>query len=105
TMKKYLLLGISFLMMSTVANAQIKVAERKSPNKGVMEPSSIHAFVVKDIHGNDFSFKNLEGRKLIIVNTASLCGNTPQYADLQKLHQDYGAKVTVIGFPSNDFGE
>jgi glutathione peroxidase len=40
----------------------------------------------------------------LIVNVASKCGNTPQYADLQKLHEQYGSKVTILGFPANNFG-
>jgi glutathione peroxidase len=55
--------------------------------------------------GAEFSFSSLKGRKILLVNTASDCGYTPQYADLQKLFEQYGNSVTVIGFPANDFKE
>lgn len=45
------------------------------------------------------------GMKILIVNTASQCGFTPQYADLQKLYEKYKGKLMIVGFPSNDFGE
>lgn len=67
-------------------------------------PSSIYDFVVKDIDGNDFDFSQLKGKKLIIVNTASKCGHTPQYAELERIYQQYKSKnVEIIAFPSNNF--
>lgn len=56
------------------------------------------------LEGKPFSFSSLKGKKVLIVNTASECGFTGQYADLQKLHESYGNKVTILGFPCNDFG-
>jgi len=66
--------------------------------------SSIHSFKVKDINGKIIDFSTFKGRKILIVNTASECGYTPQYAELEKLHKQYGKKVVVIGFPANNFG-
>ena len=58
----------------------------------------------KEINGNDFSFESLRGKIVLIVNTASKCGFTPQYEGLQKLHEKYFEKgLVVLGFPSNDF--
>lgn len=66
--------------------------------------ASIHSFTVKDIQGNDFSLATLKGKKIMIVNTASKCGFTSQYADLQKLYQEYKDKgLVIIGFPANNF--
>lgn len=60
---------------------------------------------VKDIEGNDVNLADYRGKAMLIVNTASECGYTPQYAGLQKLYADYKDKgLVVIGFPSNDFG-
>ena len=56
------------------------------------------------IDGTLISFKAYQGKKLLIVNTASQCGYTPQYADLQMLHEEFGNEVTVLGFPANNFG-
>jgi len=69
-----------------------------------MEPRSFHDFTVEDIHGNPFALSSLKGKKVLVVNTASKCGFTPQYEGLEKLYNTYGGeKFVVIGFPSNDF--
>lgn len=68
------------------------------------ESQTIHDFVVKDINGEDFNFSKLEGKKILIVNTASKCGLTPQYEDLQKLYEEYGGDdFIIVGFPANNF--
>ena len=56
-------------------------------------------------NGNEFLFEQLKGKKVLIVNTASNCGYTSQYDDLQKLGELYADKLIILGFPSNDFGE
>ncbi len=65
---------------------------------------SIHPFKVKSIDGKTIDFADFKGKKLMIVNVASECGFTNQYAQLQELHEKYGDKIEIIGFPSNDFG-
>ena len=66
--------------------------------------ANFHDFVVKDINGNDFSFNQLVGKKVMVVNTASKCGLTPQYEGLEKLYQEFGGSdFVIIGFPANDF--
>ena len=67
------------------------------------EPSSIYDLKMKSLDGKDVDFNEFKGHKLLIVNTASKCGKTPQYAGLQKLHEQYGNKITVLGFPANNF--
>ncbi|MDR1269807.1 MAG: glutathione peroxidase [Planctomycetaceae bacterium] len=63
-------------------------------------------FTVKDIDGNDFSFTELKGKKVLVVNVASKCGLTPQYKELQELYAKYGKeKFTIIAFPANNFGK
>ena len=69
----------------------------------IME-KSIYDFKMKDIDGELVDFSKFKGQKLLLVNVASKCGYTPQYADLQKLHEAHGDKVTIIGFPANNFG-
>jgi glutathione peroxidase len=56
-------------------------------------------------NGSIIDFNEFKNKKVLLVNTASACGYTPQYDDLQKLHEQYKNKLAVIGFPSNDFGE
>jgi glutathione peroxidase len=60
---------------------------------------------LKDINGQDTSLKNYAGKVLLLVNVASQCGATPQYAGLEALHKQYAPRgFTVLGFPCNDFG-
>jgi len=67
-------------------------------------PSSLYDFKINAIDGKIIDFSQYKGKTVLIVNVASKCGNTPQYADLQKLHEQYGEKVTILGFPANNFG-
>ena len=65
---------------------------------------SFHSFVVTDIDGNEFPLSKLKGKKVMVVNTASKCGFTPQYEDLQALYDKYKDKnFFIIGFPANNF--
>jgi len=65
---------------------------------------SFYDFKVKDIDGKDFDLSSLKGKKVLVVNTASKCGFTPQYKQLQALFETYGGdKFTIIGFPANNF--
>lgn len=65
---------------------------------------TLYDFSATTIDGNLFDFKTLKGEKVLIVNTASRCGFTPQYKELQALYEKYGSdSFTIIGFPANDF--
>lgn len=65
---------------------------------------NIYQFKVKDLYGNEFDMATLKGKKVMIVNTASECGLTPQYKDLQKLYDTYKDKnFVIVGFPANNF--
>ena len=67
---------------------------------------NLHNFKVKDIKGHDFDLAQLAGKKVLLINTASECGYTPQFEQLEELYQQFGGdKFMIIGFPSNDFGE
>src|ERR1700709_506269 len=71
----------------------------------VSAPAQAYEFQLKDIDGKDFSIARYKGKKVLILNTASKCGYTPQYADLQKLADLYKDKLVVVGFPANNFGQ
>ena len=75
-----------------------------TPIKGETIPASIYDFKVKSIEGGVIDFAKYKGKKIMIVNTASQCGNTPQYAELEAMYKKYGNKLVIIGFPANDFG-
>ena len=65
---------------------------------------TIYQFTVQDINGEEFNFADLEGKKIMVVNTASKCGLTPQYEDLEKLYQEYkDQNLVIVGFPANNF--
>ena len=81
------LLSILFLTMALSLSAQ-----------------SIHAFKVKSIDGTTINLAAYKGKKILIVNTASKCGYTPQYEALQKVYAQYKDKLVIIGFPCNQFG-
>lgn len=65
---------------------------------------SIYDFQVPSLEGGTINFSDFEGKKILIVNTASECGYTPQYAQLEELYSSMSDKVVVIGFPANNFG-
>lgn len=68
------------------------------------QTNSIHQFKVKSIDGSEFDFASLKGKKVLVVNTASECGFTPQFKKLQELYVEYGGDgFEIVGFPCNDF--
>jgi len=66
--------------------------------------SSLYDLSFTDIEGNEVSMEQFRGKKILFVNTASKCGFTPQYEELQALHEKFGEKLAVIGFPCDQFG-
>jgi len=66
--------------------------------------SSIYEFKVEGLEGGSIDFSKFKGKKIMIVNTASKCGNTPQYAELEQLEK-YKDKLVIVGFPANNFGQ
>jgi glutathione peroxidase len=67
--------------------------------------TSIYDFKVTGLDGKTIDFSQYKGKKILIVNTASKCGFTPQYEDLEKLYTTYKDKLVIIGFPANNFGQ
>ncbi len=64
----------------------------------------VYDYKLQDINNQPFDLSAFKGKKILLVNTASACGLTPQYAQLQELHENYKDKVAVVGLPCNDFG-
>ena len=102
-MKKLLILSLSvFLLWNT--NSQCQTS--KSQTKSTMEKQTIYQFKVKDLAEKEFDFASLKGKKILIVNTASKCGLTPQYKDLEAIYKQYKDKnFVIVGFPANNFGK
>ena len=95
--------AVLFLLISCKFEAQEKKSTQTS-TKEKMTKETIFQFKVKDLEGNLFEFSNLKGKKILIVNTASKCGLTPQYAELEELYKSYGSEgFVVVGFPANNF--
>jgi len=67
--------------------------------------TSVYDFKVPGLDGKPIDLAQYKGKKLLIVNTASKCGFTPQYADLEKLYTQYKDKLVIVGFPANNFGQ
>ncbi len=91
-MKK--LVALIFLINICIAMAQTQNASNVS----------IHQFKVETLSGDTFDFSSLSGKKIMIVNTASKCGLTPQYKELQALYEKYSKNnFVIVGFPANNF--
>ena len=92
-------------MQLTSATSINETAVNSVENK-TMKKQNIYQFKVKDLEGKIFDFSNLKGKKVMIVNTASKCGLTPQYKDLQAIYEKYKDKgFVIVGFPANNFAE
>jgi glutathione peroxidase len=101
---KKISLFISVLILSSCQNQaqnNIKAMETQKP----AQTQTIYQFKVTDLYGKKFDFSTLKGKKILIVNTASECGLTPQYKDLEAIYSKYKDKnFVIIGFPANNFG-
>lgn len=82
-----------------------KPAPDKKFNLNPPVKKSIHQFKVESLDGGTINFADFKGKKILVVNTASKCGNTPQYEALEKLYEKYSDKLVIVGFPANNFGE
>jgi glutathione peroxidase len=101
---KMIILGISLMMLSCQNNAQNTNKSNSLEKIIPMEKQTIYQFKVTDINGDEFNFASLKGKKILIVNTASKCGYTSQYKDLEALYEKYKNKnFVIVGFPANNF--
>jgi glutathione peroxidase len=67
-------------------------------------PKTIYKFKVPSIEGGTIDFSKYKGKKILVVNTASKCGYTPQYEGLEKLYKEHKDELVIVGFPANNFG-
>jgi glutathione peroxidase len=101
---KKISLFIAILILSSCQN-QAQNNNKAMESQKPVQTQTIYQFKVTDLYGKEFDFSTLKGKKLLIVNTASECGLTPQYKDLEAIYRKYKDKnFVIIGFPANNFG-
>jgi glutathione peroxidase len=93
-------IGGVIIVMGLIATI-VNVFSSKEPTGPVA--ASIYGFKMNSLDGKEIDFTRYKGKKLLIVNTASKCGKTPQFAGLEKIHEQFGDRITVLGFPANNF--
>jgi glutathione peroxidase len=103
-MKKILFIACSAIFFLS-AEAEAQTSKNKlSKSDKAMAKETIYQFKVEDLSGDTFDFASLKGKKILIVNTASKCGLTPQYKDLEAVYKEYKDKgFVIVGFPANNF--
>lgn len=101
-MKKlfFLLIGLGLLSQSC-GNQKSEISKSKTEE---LMGKTIYDYKVESLEGKEINFADFKGKKILIVNTASKCGFTPQYEDLEKLSEEYKDKLVIVGFPANNFG-
>lgn len=104
--------GVVWLLMGLVlgCSPSYSLAEEPPGGKGPIlmaaQTGSVYDFTLNDIDGKPVSLGQFKGKVLLLVNTASFCGNTPQYADMQEMYERYQAKgLEILAFPANNFGQ
>ena len=99
----FIAIVLTTLLFSCQNKAQDKALAVASNNSNMVK-ETIYQFKVTDLSGEAFDFSTLEGKKIMIVNTASECGLTPQYKDLEAIYEKYKDKnFVIVGFPANNF--
>jgi glutathione peroxidase len=108
------LLAITAALLScgepTMKNAEIAMSKDTGLDRTNFNPpiivkeKSIYDFKVEALDGTTIDFASFKGKKILIVNTASQCGYTPQYEGLEALYKKYQDKLVIVGFPANNFG-
>ena len=99
--------SIGSMAMLTLFNCHTPTtlpAPMDKPSTSATAPSAFFKFTMNDLDGRPVSFEQFRGKKVILLNVASECGYTPQYADWQKFYDANKEEVVVLGFPCNDFG-
>ena len=91
-MIKLIIFSIAFFWSSLFSKLQVSI-----------QTQTIYDFKVASLNGGTIDFADFKGKKILIVNTASKCGFTPQYEDLEVLYKKYKDKLVIVGFPANNF--
>ncbi|MDH4187325.1 MAG: redoxin domain-containing protein [Nitrospira sp.] len=104
-----LLAGVALLTgggSSSLLDPNPAQAKQEGPVRMAAQTPGVYDFTLNDIDGKPVSLSQFRGKVLLLVNTASFCGNTPQYADLEKMYEQYREKgFEILAFPANNFGK
>lgn len=103
-MKKLLILFAFIALGCNSSSPRQTPTEEELKLENMLMEKSFYDFKMKDIDGNEVDFDQYRGKKVLVVNVASNCGYTPQYAELQELNEKHGDEVAILGFPANNFG-
>lgn len=99
------LIAISLALLSCATKTNTEVMNNEVSSTAPVAAKSIYQFKVEGLDGKTIDFSAFRGKKILIVNTASACGYTPQYEGLESLYKKYGDKLVIVGFPANNFNQ
>ena len=91
------------IILASIIFISFAFSSNEKKSAATSQPT-IYNFKVEGLEGGTINFASFKGKKILIVNTASKCGYTPQYTELEELYEKYKDKLVVIGFPANNFG-
>ena len=98
------LMAIGFALLTSATSPNTASMKNEIPVQTPATAKSIYDFKVEALDGSTIDFASFKGKKILIVNTASACGFTPQYEGLEALYKKYQDKLVIVGFPANNFG-
>ncbi|WP_215222837.1 glutathione peroxidase [Echinicola shivajiensis] len=104
-MKNFILMmAVAVLVACSAKSENSKSVESLTETNEQNAEKTFYDFTMTTLEGEKIDFSQYKGKKVLVVNVASKCGYTPQYEDLQKLNEEFGDKVVILGFPANNFG-
>ena len=98
------IIALTTVLLSCAAHSGNISKQINTSSATPVNSKSIYEFKVDGLEGGTIDFSSYKGKKILIVNTASACGYTPQYKELQALYEKYKEKLVIVGFPANNFG-
>ena len=100
----YIIIAVIGVILTCLGFYGYSIFKGSSTYSPSPSPIDFYSLKCNTLSGDEFSFESLRGKNVLLVNTASACGFTPQYKALQQLHLEMGDHLTILGFPCNDFG-